>query len=202
MSQRTATTTPPTTPAARPSGWRRTVLRWMVTFTGFPLGGFAAILLTGPVDSIGPALAGGLITGAVLGAVQAWALGAARSHPAAWVVATAVGLMAGLGLGASLVGYQTGLVDLVLQGAVSGLVVGSSQAVVLLPRLGRLALAWPLTLGAVWAAGWAITTAIGVQVEQQFTVFGSAGALVAAALTAVLPLALNRSNPGTERSTS
>ena len=32
----------------------RTVARWMVTFLGFPLGGFAADLLVGPVDSLGP----------------------------------------------------------------------------------------------------------------------------------------------------
>ena len=43
---------------------RRTIARWMVSFAGFPLGGFAAFLLIGPVDSLGRALVGGLLTGA------------------------------------------------------------------------------------------------------------------------------------------
>jgi hypothetical protein len=169
----------------------RTVLRWLVSFAGFPLGGVAAMALTGPVDSLGPAVAGGLVSGAVLGAVQAWAMGPHRVNPVAWVVATAVGLMAGLGLGASLVDYRAGVGDLVLQGAVCGALVGLAQAVVLLPRLGGLALAWPVALSGIWAVAWATTTSIGVQVEDQFTVFGSSGAIVATLLTAVLPLALN-----------
>ena len=57
------------------------------------------------------------------------------------------------------------------------------------PSPGRVALA------AIWAAGWAVTTAVGVEVDQQFTVFGSSGALVVTALTAVLPSSLvNRAN--------
>ena len=43
-----------------------------------------------------------------------------------------------------------------------------------------------------WAAGWAVTTSIGIEVDEQFTVFGSSGAIVVTALTAVLPIALNR----------
>ena len=37
--------------------------------------------------------------------------------------------------------------------------------------------------------GWAITTAIGVDVESQYTVFGSSGAFVVTAATAALPVA-------------
>ena len=88
--------------------------------------------------------------------------------------------------------YRTGLADLIAQGAVTGLVVGAAQAAVLLPRLGRLTFVWPVVVSGVWAAGWAVTTAAGIRVDEQFTVFGSSGAIVAAALTAVLPLALNR----------
>ena len=53
---------------------QQSALRWLPTFLGFPLGGVAAELITGPVDTLLAALAGGLITGAVLGAVQAWGL--------------------------------------------------------------------------------------------------------------------------------
>jgi hypothetical protein len=47
-------------------------------------------------------------------------------------------------------------------------------------------------LPVVWALGWLVTTSIGVAVDQQFIVFGSSGALVVTALTAVLPLVLTR----------
>jgi hypothetical protein len=50
--------------------------------------------------------------------------------------------------------------------------------------------AWVPTLSALWALGWAVTTAIGVDVESQYTVFGSSGALVVTAATAVLPVFL------------
>ncbi len=74
-------------------------------------------------------------------------------------LATALGLAAGLALGASLVDFGTGIGDLALQGAVSGAVVGLAQAVVLLPRTGPIAFAWPVYLAAAWALGWAVTTA-------------------------------------------
>jgi hypothetical protein len=72
------------------------------------------------------------------------------------------------------------------------LAVGAAQAMALRPQLGRRAMLWPAIVAAGWAAGWAVTTAIGVDVEAQYTVFGSAGAVVAAALTSVLPIALQR----------
>lgn len=174
----------------------RTVIRWLVSFAGFPLGGFAAIVIIGPVDSLGSALLGGLLTGLVLGAVQAWAL---RLHPrpaVAWAVATAAGLAVGLAAGASAVGFGTGLPALQVQGAVCGAAVGLAQAVVLWPRIGRWALAWPIYLAAAWTAGWTVTTVIGVAVGEQFTVFGSAGAVTVAALTSVLPLVLRTGRRG------
>jgi hypothetical protein len=162
----------------------------MVSFLGFPIGGYAAFLLVGPVDSLIPSLVGGLLTGAVLGALQAWAFGRARPPTGRWIIATALGLMVGLGVGAAVVGYQTTLTALLVQGAVTGFAVGAAQALVLAPRLGRAALAWPAALTVIWAVGWAVTYAFGIQVNDQFTIFGSSGALVVTALTAALPLIL------------
>ena len=68
--------------------------------------------------------------------------------------------------------------------------IGAAQAAVLRPRLGGLAYGWIPALGALWAAGWAITTAFGIDVESQYTVFGSSGALFVTAATAVLPVLL------------
>ena len=169
----------------------RTISRWMVTFVGFPAGGFAAMLLVGPVDSPVTAAAGGLVTGAILGAVQA--LGLRRSGPPAWqwISATAIGLTVGLSIGAAAVGYATSLTALVIQGAVTGFAVGAAQAIPLRARFGLRALAWAPALAVSWSIGWAVTTSIGVQVNEQFTVFGSAGAIVVTALTAILPVLLN-----------
>ena len=173
----------------------RVALRWVVSFVGFPLGGLAAMLLVGPVDAPLAAAVGGLVTGSVLGTAQAVALRADRRTSAAWVGATALGLAAGLTLGSGLVGFGTVLPDQVpssQRGAVSGACVGLAQLVVI-RRVGRLAAAWPAYLAGAWALGWTITTTVGVQVEDQFTVFGAAGAVTVAALTSVLPILLSRS---------
>jgi hypothetical protein len=181
-----------TRPSASPQTWPRIGLRWLVTFAGFPLGGLLAELVIGPVDGLGSAVVGGLLTGLVLGAVQAWALAPTRVVPEAWIGATALGFAVGLGVGAAVVDYGTSAGDLALQGAVCGLAVGAAQAVVLRGRIGSLAMLWAPALAAVWALGWAITTAIGVDVESQYTVFGSSGAIVVTLLTAVLPIGLTR----------
>ncbi|GAA4769401.1 hypothetical protein [Actinomycetospora chibensis] len=178
---------------------RRRTLAWLATFLGFPLGGLVAEL-AGPVQGPVPALLGGLLTGAVLGAVQALGLrvgfGAPRVPVVTWTLATGVGLAAGLAVGADAVSYRVGLADLAIQGAVCGAAVGLAQALVLVRRLGAVAAAWPLLLGAAWALGWTVTTVIGVDVEAGYTVFGSSGALTVTALTLVLPAMLARRGDG------
>jgi hypothetical protein len=47
-------------------------------------------------------------------------------------------------------------------------------------------------LAALWALGWTITSSAGIDVEAQYTVFGSSGALVVTALTSILPIELAR----------
>jgi len=178
----------PATAAGSGTSTGRAVARWMVTFAGFPLGGLLTDLAVGPVDSPGRAALGGLLTGSVLGAVQVWGLGQHRPAPSRWILATAVGLAVGLLVGATAVDFGTGLSDLLVLGVVCGAAVGVLQALVLRPALGRRALLWPFVLAGVWATGWAVTTAVGVQVDQQFSVFGSSGALLVTALTAVLPV--------------
>src|SRR3954467_13099106 len=68
---------------------------WPLTaLLGFPIGGEIANVVVGPVDSVGPALAGGLIAGAVIGAAQWFAL--RRLVPRVWIAATSVGMAVGL----------------------------------------------------------------------------------------------------------
>ncbi len=161
----------------------------MPTFVGYPLGGLLAEVV-GPVDSVGSALAGGAITGAVIGLAQ-W-LGLRRSGlaPEPWVVATSVGMALAVAAGAGAVGYGFSSGDLATQGAICGAVVGAAQAAALWPRLGAISLGWPVALAGIWSLGWTITAAAGIDVESQYTVFGSSGAIVATLATSILPLAL------------
>jgi hypothetical protein len=167
--------------------WGRSALRWLPTFVGFPLGGLLAEVVAGPVDALAAALVAGAITGVVLGAVQAWGMGSNGPPARRWIAATTAGLTVGLALGSTAVGYGTSLADLTVQGSICGLVVGTAQALVL---RGRAAYLWAPALSALWAVGWAVTTAIGVDVETRYAVFGSSGGLVVTAATAAPPVLL------------
>src|SRR4051812_15112507 len=186
--------TRPTSPASTTTkaGVRRG-LRWLVTFVGFPLGGLLSALV-GPVDAPAAAIVGGALTGLIIGGVQAWALRPDGIAPLPWIGATTVGLAVGLGVGAAAVDSGTTAGDLAVQGAVCGLAIGLAQALVLRARLGDVAFLWAPALAGVWALGWTITSAIGVDVERQYTVFGSSGAITVTLVTLVLPFALARAN--------
>lgn len=112
--------------------------------------------------------------------------------PVALVIATAVGFAVGLGVGAAAVGYETNLGALATQGAICGAVIGATQAAVLYRKLGRIVLGWPAALVGLWALGWTITYSAGIDVDAQYTSFGSSGALVVTALTSILPIELAR----------
>jgi hypothetical protein len=172
----------------------RTLLRWAPTFAAFPVGGLAAHLLVGPVAAVGAAAVGGLTTGAAIGVAQWWALRPTGPSAARWVPSSALGLAAALALATAVAGPPTTLGALLVQGAACGLVLGLAQAGVLFGSLGAGALLWPVLLACAWTLGWAVTTAVGVRLEDGWTVFGSTGALVVTALTAVLPLALRRAD--------
>jgi hypothetical protein len=159
-------------------------LRWawpLALLLGLPIGGYAANIIVGKIDSVGAALIGGLIAGAIAGAAQWLAL---RSFmPWAWIVATSVGMAAGLTAGAALVDYGISRGDLMVMGAVTGLAVGGLQAV-LLARRGSGALWWVLVNPPAWALAWLVTTfVITANVKEHFAVFGASGALVFALLT-------------------
>ncbi len=176
-----------TTTAVRTSHQRgalRAWLLWTAGFVAFPLSGIAGLAVVGRVDGPAAAAVGGLATGAVLGAGQALA-GSGRLPRLRWVAATAVGMGAGLLLGAHAVGYGTTLHELVLMGAVTGAVLGTAQAVVL-PTRTRHRWAWAASMPVPWALGWAVTTGAGVAVDDQVTVFGASGAVTVTALLGLL----------------
>jgi hypothetical protein len=90
-------------------------------------------------------------------------------------------------VGAALVGYDTDLGSLAIMGFVSGAALGAAQGLVL-AREGRhgLALPWGLAMPVLFALGWCASTGIGVDVADQFTVFGAAGAVLFTLLSGFL----------------
>jgi hypothetical protein len=181
-----------TTTVTQPRSWTTVALRWMPTFLGFPAGGLAAKLIVGRIDDLTPAIVGGAISGAILGLAQWIGMRRAGLSPELWVLATAAGFAVGLGVGAAAVGYDTNLGSLATQGATCGAVIGATQAAVLYRKLGSVVLAWPAVLAGLWALGWTITSSAGIDVDAQYTVFGSSGAVVVTALTSILPIELAR----------
>lgn len=171
--------------------------RWIAVALAFPIAGYIAWKLSGPVDTIQTALIGGAVTGAGLAAVQSWAAKGVLGRAATWISASAAAYAAGLAAGAALAGYHTDLAALVLMGLVSGASLGTAQGVVLArqgnPRLGA---AWGVAMPALFAISWIPTTAIGVSVENQYTVFGAAGAIL---FTVLSGLVLARFTPSSTR---
>ena len=170
-----------------------TRLRWawpVAIVVGFPIGGYAANLTVGEIDSVGAALAGGVIAGSIAGAAQWLALRAFVSW--IWIAATGVGMAAGLTAGAALVDYGIGRGDLMLMGAVTGLGVGGLQAFLLARRVSG-AWWWAAVTPAAWALAWLVTSfVITKNVEEHFAVFGASGALVFAVLTGLVLAVLLR----------
>ncbi len=166
---------------------------WAALVVAIPIAGYIGWGVGGHVDAAGPALIGGLITGAGIGAAQWFAAKAALGDPRAWIATSAVAYGAGLLVAAAAVGYNTDLGSLVAMGAISGLFLGVGQGLVLAQRgRGRLALAWAIAMPVLLGLGWAASTGIGVDVDNQFTVFGAAGAIV---FTLLSGLVLARFSP-------
>ena len=162
----------------------RTWLLWTAGFAAFPLAGLAGTGVAGRVDSPIAALVGGAVAGLVIGVAQAL-LSRGRLDIRTWAPATAIGMGLGLLLGAVTVGYETSLADLVLMGALTGVVLGVTQALAL-PGPTRLRWVWAAALPVLWALGWTATTLGGISVDEQFTVFGAYGAVTFSALSGLL----------------
>lgn len=166
----------------------RTWLIWTAGSLAFPIAGLAGTAVVGRVESPVAALIGGAVAGLVIGLGQALA-SRGRLDLRRWAPVTAIGMALGLLLGADTVGYGTSLADLVLMGALTGVVLGVAQALAL-PRRSRLRWVWAAALPVLWALGWTATTLGGISVEEQFTVFGAYGAVAFSALSGLLLHAL------------
>jgi hypothetical protein len=167
---------------------------WLLTALAFPPAGYLAYGVVGRVDSVTPAILGGLITGAGIGAAQ-WALLRRRGTGLSWVAATAAGLGVGLAAGAALVSYRTDFGSLALMGAISGVAVGLAQGATL--GNSKRMLLWAGATAVLWTVGWAVTTVAGIDVDKQWMVFGITGALVFAFLQSFIVRAFVPDKPTT-----
>ena len=195
LSHSTSQTATPGT-LSRPRVWA-----WpLAALLGFPIGGYAANLTGGAVDSVGAALAGGLIAGAVVGAAQWLAL--KQFVPWLWIAATSLGMGVGVAIGAAVVDYGTDRTELMLMGAVTGVIVGALQALVL-ARKGFSGAAWWVAANPpVWALAWLVSSyVISANIDKRFTNFGASGVLLYALVTGLLLAWMFRRTESRARST-
>jgi hypothetical protein len=159
-------------------------LLWTAGFVAFIIGGALATAAAGRINDFRSALLGGLVAGAVIGTGQ-WLVARRLLDPKAWIPATAVAMGIGLAIGAWLVGYGTSLSELALMGFITGIPLGAAQAYLLRDRVAN-AWVWAAAMPLLWALGWTVTTAGGIDVDRQFAVFGAYGAITVMALSGVL----------------
>ena len=178
--------------------WTSTARRmwpWPVAIlVSFPIGGYIADLVVDGVDSVGAALAGGLIVGAVIGTAEWFALRQRVSW--LWIPATIAGMAVGLVAGAALVDYGIGRGDLALMGAATGLAVGVMQALVLARHRTPGAFWWAIANPPAWALGWFVSSyVISRNIDERFPIFGASGAIIFGLLTWLLLAVLFRAAP-------
>jgi hypothetical protein len=170
---------------------RKDLLQWAATLLVFPLAGLAGRAVAGPVDSTWTAVLAGLVAGLMIGAAQ-WLALRGFGIDTRWILATAGGLAVGLGLGFAIFGYGETVGDMWIVGAVSGLGIGIAQWPLLHGLVNR-SIAWIPATAAAWALGWTVTTAIGVDPDDRWAVFGLSGSATCILLLGAVLWVLARS---------
>jgi hypothetical protein len=166
------------------------LLAWIATLVAFPFAGLAARAVAGPVDAVGAALLAGAVSGAVIGAAQWLALRRVGAD-VRWIVATAVGLAAGMAIGYAVFGYGDDVGGMALLGAVSGAGIGAAQWWILRGLLPA-SIWWIPATAVAWALGWTVTTAIGVDPDDRWANPGLSGAATLTVLLAAVLWFLGR----------
>ncbi len=167
----------------RPS-FIRSLLLWSISFLIIPISGYLGTFLVGRIDNLGSALIGGAIVGTLVGFAQALA-SRRRLSKLRWTLASTIGTSLGVAAGTFAIDYRTALTDLIVGGAITGIIVGLAQTLAL-PARTRLRWVWLPATAALWAGAWAVTTLAGIKVDEQFIVFGASGASVYTVLAGAL----------------
>jgi hypothetical protein len=136
----------------------------------------------------------GLVAGAVIGTGQWLVARRLLGDPLAWIAATAAAMGVGLLAGAWAAGYGTSVGELALMGAITGLPLGAAQAFLLRDRVAR-SWAWAAAIPLLWALGWTVTAAAGIDVDRQYAIFGAFGAVTFMALSGVVLDRLRAATP-------
>ena len=150
-------------------------LRWGPTVLGFPLGGWAAILIVGPVHNPLSGALAGAVAGSVIGGMQWLALG--RRVDWRWMAATVIGMSLGIALAAATTGAGTAVPVLALTALVSGALVGAAQSLSQ-GWTGRAIAVWIAVVGLSWMAGWTISANVITDVDRGYVTFGLSGSAV------------------------
>jgi hypothetical protein len=159
-------------------------IRWAITIIAFPIGGWMAFQVVGPVSNPLTAVAAAAIAGAVIGLAQGLALG--RRRGVRWGVATIVGMVVGVSLSAVITGASVEVPALGLTGLITGLFIGALQALSL-GRGWRVTAVWAATVGITWCLAWVISAnVIAANIELGFVTFGLSGALLVTVVTAIV----------------
>ncbi len=162
---------------------------WGLAFLGFPIGGAAATLLVGPIDTVGAAAIGGAVAGGVIGAAQWLVLRRRLPLSVLWTPVTA-GAMA---LAHVVLGDGTTTLLLLLRGLIVGAAIGAAQAA-LLRRVVPAPTIWAAVVTTGWALAWPISAAIGLDLTLKWAVFGASGALAFQLATGLMLACLLRRN--------
>ena len=147
---------------------------WGAAFLGFPIGGSAAALLAGPIESVGTAVIAGALAGGVIGAAQWLVLRRRLPLSAVWVAATAGGMAIGMALAHVLLGDSTAQLPLLLRALVVGAAIGAGQAVLLRGILPTPIL-WAVVVTLGWPLAWAVSAAIGIDLSRNWPCSARAG---------------------------
>ncbi len=159
-------------------------LPWIIATVGFPIGGTLGFLVAGPAATVPASLISGLIAGAVIGLAQALALGLRSEALVLWPAATGAGLGIALAVVTAAIGQIETTTEALVLGAVSGLVIGGAQAALLMRMHTANAWLWIPITGLAWAAGWLVTSSIGVALAPGWANYGLSGAFVSQIITA------------------
>jgi hypothetical protein len=170
-------------------------LRWLVATLAFPIGGLIGHLVGGPAATIPAALISGAIAGGIIGLGQGLALRLGSQALVAWAPATAIGLGLSLAAVTAVIGQITTSAEAAMLGAVSGLVLGIGQAVVLQRHGVPKNWIWVPASGIAWAAGWFVTASAGIALEAGWPVYGLSGAIVSQVITGIVLWRLTSSHP-------
>ncbi|KAA9110300.1 hypothetical protein [Microbacterium rhizomatis] len=158
------------------------LVRWMITFLAFPLGGVITAAVFGPARDPLAGLAAGLIIGTLVGGAQWLALG--RRAGWRWFAGTALAISVGTSLDILISFVIAPLGSVIAGAALTGILVGIIQGFLLRHR-GRTTGIWAAVTAAAWAIGAAIST-LAVEGDRGFAAFGTLGALVATAITGIV----------------